>query len=590
LAGAPRGPKADFSLDIDADGLAPIPSSGLDAVVACHVIEHLANPIAALLEFERVLRYHGRLVLVVPDRNLTFDAPRQPTPLSVLLNKYHGEVREVTDAELREFCSAIYFQPPIHPPHVREWYNPRSLSPELYKLHRRRTIHVHCWSPEEFASCFAGLLCKEIVFYELVGLYLPESTDGREEFGIVLGRSDSTGRVAAARFAAAWVTAALAIPNCDQKRVARFAAALHRDLTERDLEEVIPALAVAAPEHYGSRGMFPITRPSDSTSVISKIESLDTTIFAIQPGHYSDRSSFLRIQRLVRRLQPGYTYLEIGSDIGGSLLPHLLDPSCVAAISIDPRPERQPDERGTDFYYIGNSRARMLDELGKHLSSDELGKLSTIDSDASSICRSKLDARPHLVFIDGEHTNTAAFSDFLAIFPMIANNALVTFHDANLVGDTIQIIERLLVHLGTPHSLIILPTCVAVFGFGNFISSVQTELAPHAEERTTFFTTAREERHKAVADSVIDRTDGLRGRSLTELIAWTVSIEQMLAAAETNEQVIATKLRQALDQIDDLARANTEAHRYTNALLTSTSWRLTAPLRAAVQALRKRGT
>jgi SAM-dependent methyltransferase len=251
LAGAPRGPKADFNLDIDADGLVPILSRGLDAVVACHVIEHLANPIAALLEFERVLRYHGRLVLVVPDRNLTFDAPRQPTPLSVLLNKYHGDVREVTDAEIREFCSAIYFQPPIHPPHVREWYNPRSLSPELYKLHRRRTIHVHCWSPEEFASCFVGLLCRGIVFYELAGLYLPESTGGRDEFGFVLARGDSTGPVAAARFAAAWVTAALAIPNCDQKRVARFAAALHRDLTERDLDEVITCIS-----RGGSRALW----------------------------------------------------------------------------------------------------------------------------------------------------------------------------------------------------------------------------------------------------------------------------------------------------------------------------------------------
>src|SRR6516162_9870377 len=107
--------------------------------------------------------------------------------------------------------------------------------------------------------------------------------------------------------------------------------------------------------------MIPQANAGGSNSAVSKIESLDTTIFAIQPGHNPDRTSFLRIQRLVRRLQPGYIYLEIGSDIGASLLPHLLDPSCAMAISIDSRPERQPDERGKDFYYPGNSTVRMLD-------------------------------------------------------------------------------------------------------------------------------------------------------------------------------------------------------------------------------------
>jgi hypothetical protein len=327
-------------------------------------------------------------------------------------------------------------------------------------------------------------------------------------------------------------------------------------------------------------GMVLQANAGGSSSAMSKIESLETTIFAIQPGLNPDRTSFLRIQRLVRRLQPGYIYLEIGSDIGASLLPHLLDPSCAMAISIDSRPERQPDERGKDFYYPGNSTVRMLDELGKHLSSDELGKLSIVDTDASSICRSKLNTHPHLVLIDAEHTNTAAFSDFLAIFPLIANNALVTFHDANLVGDTLQIIERLLVHWRTPHSFIILPSCVAVFGFGDFITPMQTELAQYAEERSAYFTAAREQRHKEVADAVIERTAGLRAHSMAELIAWTTRVEQMLTAGRAE----ADRLRRALDQAE---AANAEKQRYIDALTTSTSWRLTAPLRAAMQVLKR---
>jgi hypothetical protein len=82
-------------------------------------------------------------------------------------------------------------------------------------------------------------------------------------------------------------------------------------------------------------------------TAVSRIEALDTSVFAIQPGHYSDRTSFLRVQRLVRTIQPDYAYLEVGSDLGGSLLPHLLDPACRVAVSVDPRPESQPDERGS---------------------------------------------------------------------------------------------------------------------------------------------------------------------------------------------------------------------------------------------------
>jgi SAM-dependent methyltransferase len=125
LAGHPYGPSADFNINLDVDGLAAIPDDSLDAVIACHVIEHLANPVAALREFERVLRPQGRLVLVVPDRNLTFDSVRQPTPLAYVLAKFHQGAPRVDDEEIRAF-SAIYYQPPMHPPVVREWHNPVS--------------------------------------------------------------------------------------------------------------------------------------------------------------------------------------------------------------------------------------------------------------------------------------------------------------------------------------------------------------------------------------------------------------------------------------------------------------------------------
>jgi hypothetical protein len=154
----------------------------------------------------------------------------------------------------------------------------------------------------------------------------------------------------------------------------------------------------------------------------------------------------------------------------------------------------------------------MLAELGKHASPEELSKLVTMDTDAAGIDRTAVAACPHLVLIDAEHTNVAAFSDFLSILPLVADDSMITFHDANLVGDTIQIIERFLTYMRTPYSMVILPSCVAVFGFGAFLKPVQTELAPHAEDNQRYFADARQQRQEAVADAVIARTAGLPAR------------------------------------------------------------------------------
>lgn len=319
-------------------------------------------------------------------------------------------------------------------------------------------------------------------------------------------------------------------------------------------------------------------------SPVAQIEALDTAIFAIQPGYYeADRISFLRVQRLVRALRPDYAYLEIGSEIGGSLLPHLLDPACVAAVSIDPRPEQQPDERGMDFHYAGNSTARMLAELGRHVTAAQLDKLATIEADASAIDPAMLGRRADLVLIDGEHTNPAAFSDFMAVLRMIADDAVVTFHDANLVGDTLQIIERFLAYQGIPYSLAILPSCVAVFGLGRFRDPVASELGPHAEPAANYYANARRQRHAAVADAVVSKTPALHGQSIAELVAWTNEAVQRFRAGDT-AVAEAERLRQALDQAE-LVRAVLQRH--LDAFVASSSWRITRPLRAAATLLRR---
>jgi len=79
-------------IDIQADALTlPIPSGHLDYVCASHVLEHLVNPIAAILEWHRVLKSGGFLYLVVPDKRHTFDEPRHVTsPQHIIRNFISG--------------------------------------------------------------------------------------------------------------------------------------------------------------------------------------------------------------------------------------------------------------------------------------------------------------------------------------------------------------------------------------------------------------------------------------------------------------------------------------------------------------------
>jgi SAM-dependent methyltransferase len=58
----------------------PFRDHSLDYVASSHVLEHTANPVAALFEWARVTRHGGILYMVVPDRRHTFDHRRALTP------------------------------------------------------------------------------------------------------------------------------------------------------------------------------------------------------------------------------------------------------------------------------------------------------------------------------------------------------------------------------------------------------------------------------------------------------------------------------------------------------------------------------
>jgi hypothetical protein len=193
------------------------------------------------------------------------------------------------------------------------------------------------------------------------------------------------------------------------------------------------------------------------------IAALDASLFRVESQTSSDdRRSFLAIQNAVRHWKSEYVYLECGSHIGGSLLPHVLDPRCRLAYSVDKRPPSQPDERGVSFAYPHNSSQRMIAMLAQHAAASDLAKLRTFDMDAGALTASQIAEQPDLVLIDAEHTNVAVFRDFLNLYRLCHPATIYAFHDANLIISGLQNIEMFLRYCGVAFDSYILPSVVYV--------------------------------------------------------------------------------------------------------------------------------
>jgi SAM-dependent methyltransferase len=78
----------------DATDLQPIKESSYECILACHCLEHIANPLRALAEWKRVLKDGGVLLLILPHKHGTFDWRRPTTPLAHLIEDYENGVGE----------------------------------------------------------------------------------------------------------------------------------------------------------------------------------------------------------------------------------------------------------------------------------------------------------------------------------------------------------------------------------------------------------------------------------------------------------------------------------------------------------------
>lgn len=169
-----EAPLAPVDVIASAERLTGFDDSSLDFVIANHLIEHLEDPIAGLLEFQRVLKPDGVLYLGLPDQRRTFDRDRELTSTTHLLRDHE----DGPGASRREHYvdwarNVAHVEPDELDVYVQE------LMADAY------SIHFHCWQPDTFLDFFVVTRDKLGFDFEVVAFAPPEKDDDLE-FIIIL--------------------------------------------------------------------------------------------------------------------------------------------------------------------------------------------------------------------------------------------------------------------------------------------------------------------------------------------------------------------------------------------------------------------
>lgn len=73
-----------------------------DFLLSSHTLEHSTNPIKAILEFKRIIKNDGYILLLVPKKDNNFDHKRQITKFDKLLENYELNMKEDDLSSLEE--------------------------------------------------------------------------------------------------------------------------------------------------------------------------------------------------------------------------------------------------------------------------------------------------------------------------------------------------------------------------------------------------------------------------------------------------------------------------------------------------------
>lgn len=126
----------------EASDLGFLSNGTYDFLLSSHCIEHLANPIQGLMEWVRVVKKGGVLVIVFPHKEGTFDHKRPVTSLAHLIDDYNNNTDEKDLTHLEEILALHDLNLDLPAGNIDE-FKKRSL-----KNYENRCLHQHVFDPK----------------------------------------------------------------------------------------------------------------------------------------------------------------------------------------------------------------------------------------------------------------------------------------------------------------------------------------------------------------------------------------------------------------------------------------------------------
>lgn len=124
-----------------------------DYIIACHVIEHVPDPIGYLHGLAKMLNSGGIIMLAVPDKRMTFDANRPLTNIDHLLMDFYDQCRYPSIEHIVEFHRyAVAFDSGVEVP-VAEAFAFAKANFESGAA----DAHCHVWDDAAFRAQFSYL-------------------------------------------------------------------------------------------------------------------------------------------------------------------------------------------------------------------------------------------------------------------------------------------------------------------------------------------------------------------------------------------------------------------------------------------------
>lgn len=89
-----------------------VPDHAYDFLLSSHNLEHFANPVKGLKEWQRVVKPGGHLIVVLPNYKQTFDRHRTPTSVQHMLEDFERDTGEDDLTHVQEILVGQSFDSP----------------------------------------------------------------------------------------------------------------------------------------------------------------------------------------------------------------------------------------------------------------------------------------------------------------------------------------------------------------------------------------------------------------------------------------------------------------------------------------------